>query len=159
VLIDASHHRHYVTRKVRNPRCRFDHEIWDLANLDARPTDLTLGEALGLQATGTEGNGASTLCVDGRAFVTAVSCVGCGQRRRTLRLQGRLRKSERVCSRCGAEMIPVGFEVLERLSANSVPNRVLRRSLGSLGFKAGDIYSVNAARGERRHHEIEGDRL
>src|SRR6185295_12516568 len=28
VLIDAAHHKHYVTAFRRNPNCRFDHEVW-----------------------------------------------------------------------------------------------------------------------------------
>ena len=154
VLIDASHHKHYVTKLVRNGHCRFDHEAWCIFRHEVRSPDITVGEALGLLGEPDPEEGSPALWVEGQAFVVAVACARCGWRRRVLRLQRRLRDSR--CAKCGGRMVPIGFEMVERLDA-TMSERIQHRTLRSLGLRAGDVFSVGTPLGSVRHYEIDCD--
>jgi hypothetical protein len=154
VIIDAASHNHYRTRKTRNPLCRFDHEVWAIGHTKDDPSNVMVGDALNHGVPHTARDDSATLSVEGKAFVTATTCTACGHRREVLRLQGRLRASDRTCGRCGGEMVSVGFDMRDGLVARTLPPRVLRRSLASLGFRTGDVYSIATMRGEPMHYEI-----
>lgn len=78
VMLDAAHRRHYVTRFRRNPRCLFDHKIWAVRKLDARPSELSVGQALKL---GDGGGGPTALHIDWHRIVRRLACTSCGQGR------------------------------------------------------------------------------
>jgi adenylyltransferase/sulfurtransferase len=153
ILIDASHHKHYVTKLVRNGHCRFDHETWCILRHEVPSPDITVGEALGLLGNPVPEEGSPALWVEGQAFVVAVACALCGWRRRVLRLQRRLR--ELRCAKCGGRMVPIGFEMVERLATMS--ERIQHRTLRSLGLRAGDVFSIGTPLGRVRHYEIDCD--
>ncbi len=156
VLLDASYHKHYLTRFRRNPNCRFDHQVWSIDCLDAPPADLTLAQAIDL-AGGEKGDTSVTLQVEGRGFVRAVNCTGCGCVRRILRLAGRLQPADQVCPRCRGKTIAVGFETLEHVGAASLPGPLLDRSLESVGMRPGEVFSVGLSRDETVHFQLGGD--
>jgi len=156
VLIDAAHHKHYVTKLARRTDCRFDHATWSIARGECRSPDCTVAEALDLNGVTASRESPIVLRVEGKAFVTSLACGGCGRIRKTLRLQGRLRTSERKCTKCGGELTPVGFEMREELD-EAMPRSVLRRPLHSLGLMAGDVFSIGNPRGDSRHYEIGHD--
>jgi len=154
VLLDARNHKHYVTRLVRNPDCRFDHETWRAERLDRPPARISLQDAFDL---GGSGKG-EFLEVEERSFATRLCCRTCGHTRRTLLLQEKIDNipaSGRVCPGCGGELMAPGFELLERLEAKAVSAGQLRRSLHSLGFRPGDLVSLESA-GRRMHFELGG---
>ena len=153
ILLDANHHKHYITAFRRNPNCRFSgHEVWDIERLESSIEDLTLWEALGLLHQGVGVNG-SELRIEGKSFVTRLTCPGCGKTRSLLRLGCSLRRSQTRCVKCGRCMITPGFDSLERLSADVVPRSALSRSLRSLGLRRGEVFSVSGEQGEI-HFEI-----
>ena len=39
-------------------------------------------------------------------------------------------------------MVPSGFDMREQLERSELPPRTLKRSLGSLGLRIGDVFSV-----------------
>ena len=151
VLVDAAYHRHYVTAFRRNPNCRFSrHEVWDIRRLECSVKDLTLAQALGLvHAAGTSGG----LRIEGKPFVTRMTCPDCGATRSLLRLACALRNARTRCAKCGRRMIATGFDALERLNANVVPKSALSRSLRSLGLRPGEVFSVSGDEGEF-HYEL-----
>ena len=151
VLLDARYHKHYVTRLVRNPDCRFDHETWRVERLDRSPARVSLQDAFDLGGTGK----GEFLEVEERSFATRLRCRACGRTRRTLMLLDALPASGRVCPGCEGEFMAPGFELLERLEARAIPAGQLRRSLHSLGFRPGDHVSLVSA-GRRMHFELGG---
>lgn len=140
LVVDVKQHRSYVTRLDRNARCRFDHAQRAksvLAGVSERSTlAVTLAAAGAVMGT----NGKVSLGVDGHEFAKALHCPGCGGAKDLFAVPERLPFTARSCAACGGrEMLALGFKKLARVSAGDVPARVLRRSLRSLGVRAGDV--------------------
>jgi hypothetical protein len=146
VYLDARHHRLYVSRLCRNPRCRFDHQTWSLSEV-AEARRLTLGEALTL---GGHLLAASELRVEGGAFVGELSCLQCGRVRQVWKLKGRLADADHNCEGCGAALVPRGFDLMEGLSVDRVPTRLLEWPLARFGLRSGEVFSIRA--GESEEH-------
>lgn len=156
ILIDARHHRHFVTTIPCNPRCRFDHEVWPVKVIGGRAGSITLGEAMAL------GGGSAADCaqigieVEGSVFVRQLTCADCGFRTRMMRFERSLRASERICRECGQPaMIAGGFDLTERLDAGLLPRRALGRSLASFGLRDRDVFTLDDG-GRKLHFEIGG---
>ena len=159
VLIGARHHKHYVTNYRRNPNCRFyGHETWRIKKLSEGARELTVQGAIELGKTMAQANVSTGLRVEGDPFVRRLTCVKCGQTKRLLRLQSRLRATDERCLRCGQRMVAAGRDLSERLEVASLGRHVLARSLQSLGFQAGDVFSVGS-REKELHFEIDGERM
>ncbi|MGD0948413.1 MAG: ThiF family adenylyltransferase [Candidatus Binatia bacterium] len=153
VLINASGHKHYVTRFGHNPACRFDHTVWRIETVDQPPDKLTVAGVLALVSQ-SNGRHPSALRIPGQAFVRQLTCHECGQTRAArLRLIGRMRTAERRCGTCGGEMRGAGFDMIERLNPAELPEATLERSLRSFGIRSGDVVTLSTAEGER-HFEI-----
>jgi len=154
LFVDASAHQQYRTVFRRNPRCLFDHQVWEIERLETPPGRLTVKSALELG--GNSGEGASQLRVDGDAFVWQLSCTHCGKCHPALRLARRLGPEHQACRECGAAMVAHGFDMEDRIEAKDPRVLALRyRSLASLGLRRGDVFSVAGLSGER-HYEIGG---
>ena len=154
VVVSAGRHTHLVTTYPRNPHCRFDHAVWDIQSLRCSPGRLSLRRASSLnRGNGTRASG--RLRVEGRRFVMRHSCTGCGRSAVGLGLSGRV--AAPACRHCaGRPMVVQGFFTCDRLEAATC-EQMPRRTLRSLGFRRGDVFSV--AVGEREHHyEIVGGR-
>jgi len=157
LVVDVTHHRSFVTPLTRNPRCRFDHAQRDIRPLPGVSERSTLAVALGAAGEALGAKGKVRLGVDGREFAKALHCPGCGGAKELLALPERLPFAARSCAACnGREMIAVGFKKLARISASDVPARVLRRSLRSLGIRAGDVL-VAGDGGQERYFEVNHD--
>lgn len=154
VLVDALHHRQQVTLFRHNPNCRFDHETWSIRPLDRGAAGTTLRQVLDDAALDLSGAG---LGVEGRPFVRAVQCAGCGGTRQVLHLAGRLPKRGTWCSRCGQGMQPVGFEMSDRLGLGGLDRKVLKQPLARLGLRDGDVFSIQFGDRERIQWEVGRD--
>jgi adenylyltransferase/sulfurtransferase len=153
VLIDAAHHRHYVTSFKRNAACRLsDHAGWAIERLSLGPEALTVAEALELRAA-TSSQARASLRVEGSTFVRRLTCARCGHTKRLLRLRSSLRASEARCVRCAQQMLAAGIDVVERLSGSVLSPRQLSLSLGALGFRRNEVFSVGDHAAEA-HYEI-----
>jgi adenylyltransferase/sulfurtransferase len=150
VVIDALYHKHYVTAFRRNPRCRFDHEVWAIEKLGRNAQNMTLVEALEL--AGREKD--SWLRVESQPFVRRLTCPSCGDEKRVLRLRRSLGPRELACAACGRRMVVAGYDLTERLTACSLSEDDLGRSLESVGLRAGDVFGVGGKRDEM-HYEID----
>jgi hypothetical protein len=154
VLVDAAFHKHYVTAFRRNPCCRFSgHVVWNIHRLNRSVKDLTLAQALELAPVGASKNGSHALRIEDKPFVKRLTCPSCGAARSLLRLECSLRDGQTKCAKCGRRMIATGFDLLERLNTGAVSRNVLGRTLGSLGLRSGDVFSVGDGEGEL-HYEI-----
>lgn len=154
VLIDATHHKHYRTTFLRNPDCRFsDHDVWRIEKLDRHPNQLTVRSALELRRRTREAQDSRSLRVDGKRFVTQIRCVGCGRVKPLLCLMTSLRASELKCAGCGQALVAAGSDLVERLSAETLSQKELGRSLASIGVRRGEVFSVGD-RFSEAHFEI-----
>lgn len=153
VLIDASHHKQYVTAFRRNPDCGFDHETWHIEALRRHPSEIALQEALDLAGARGNGHGPAVLRVEGEVFVRRLTCQACGGSRRLLRCARRLTRRQRTCPGCGAEMVAGGADKVDRLAADEVRPASCRRSLKALGLCGGDVFSLCDGESDK-HYEI-----
>jgi adenylyltransferase/sulfurtransferase len=151
VLLDAAHHKHYLTSFRRNPHCRFDHAIWRIEDLDARRVR-NLGDALALTGDATLEKPPAWLQIEGKPFVQGLDCYSCGNRKSLIRLQCSLKTRETRCPRCGESMSATGWNLTDRLSSE-LPKKVLSRSLSTLGLRSGDVVTIGHA-GGKRHFKI-----
>jgi molybdopterin/thiamine biosynthesis adenylyltransferase len=152
VLIDAAHHKHYVTVFRRNASCRFaGHEIWKIERLNRSPGELTLAEALSLSPVRADN---AKLRVESKPFVKRLTCSSCGYQRACLRLECSLSDRFRRCARCGAQMVAAGFDMEEDVSVSSLDQRsTLTRSVRSLGFRSGEVFTIRQD-GVEFHYEL-----
>jgi molybdopterin/thiamine biosynthesis adenylyltransferase len=150
VVVSARHQTHFVTRYRRNDGCRFDHRVWTIEKLNARAAGLSVGRLRGLG----NGRGEATplqLRVEGHRIDTRLRCAACGETYDVLRLSGRPAKDR--CRRCGDSLIPLGFYSRDRLELTGLPASTTRRSLRTLGFRDGDVFSLTSGAHER-HFEL-----
>jgi molybdopterin/thiamine biosynthesis adenylyltransferase len=147
IVLDVSHHRHYVTSFRRNPRCRFDHAGWQLAPLRGlAPTD-SLADLLAAARHAAHGSGATNLTIEYHPLVRTLHCPSCGCGIERVHLSGR---APLRCPRCHArELIATGFTTVDPIDASS-PACVLRRSLRAVGLRPGDVVRVCTGEHENR---------
>ena len=143
VTISAQAHRHFVTRFLRNPACRFDHETMQIARLDRGAAELTVGDAF---AFGRESIGTREplrLHVPHQVFAHGLVCPTCGQRRTiAFHLLRRLTAADQACGACGEHMRPSGVDVVERLNEADLAPSVRDASLDGVGIRAGDVITL-----------------
>jgi molybdopterin/thiamine biosynthesis adenylyltransferase len=153
ILVDAAHHNYYFTRFQWNPNCRLaNHRPLAIEMLTKRPSEMVLGEAIGLGGLRYE---QARLKVEGKIFLLGLTCQGCGRRRSFVRLAAGQRPNYVKCRRCKGSMLAGGFDTTERLELASLSSALLDRSLASLGFRAGEVFSVSDGRREK-HFELAG---
>lgn len=153
VLIDAAFHKHYVTTFRRNAGCQFDHITLGIKPLRCNPSTTTLREMfIGFNHDNRKG-GEPVLSVEGKTFVFALACPGCGKEKSLFGLTGRLRAAESVCPRCKRVMLASGLNARARVSQSQLPNRLLDRTLAGIGFRSGDVLTV-LRNGRESHFEI-----
>jgi hypothetical protein len=157
VVLDAKHHKVFVTELGRNPDCRLaDHGVWEVEKLDAGPAELTLADALLRAPEGVNANPANGLRIEGSRFVSRLTCLECGHTRKLLRLEAALGRRDYGCPECGKELAAPGFHKVERLMPTVMPELRLDRPLSEIGLRRGDLISVGIP-GNERHLEIGGD--
>ena len=144
VVFDLGSRRLLGTSLRRNSRCRLNHTAWVIQELATGPRELKFGDAISLVARDVPAK-ARTLQLEGHAFITRLTCVGCSRSRRLLRLSNRLRRHALICRRCGGEMVATAFDRMHVLRASSETfKRVSGHSLERAGFRAGDVITVCA---------------
>lgn len=143
VLIDARHHKQFVTSFRRNVECRMpDHAGWRIEPIDGSPAHLTLGDvfALGSVLRGSEDQ--LLLSVASQRFVLALTCASCGGRHQTLRLERTRGRKAPTCPRCHQRMQPTGFDERDSVPASAVPEEAHDWPLSFVGFRTGDVVSL-----------------
>ncbi len=152
ILMDAAHHRYYLTSFRRNPYCRFDHELWAIEKLGPRERGCSLAAAFRRFRSGTPRHRDSWLQVEGKPFVKRLICGGCGRSKSLLRLRDSLRPEDRVCPTCGGTLLARGWDLTERL-CGALSSQTLALPLSSLGLRKGEVFTIGDCAGVR-HFEI-----
>lgn len=154
LVASAKHHTHFVTNLHRNPRCRFDHLSWEVERLGVRPDQLSVGQVLDgrlLAGKGVTGDRMLDLKVEPHRFVTKTHCTDCRTTADVLSLSGR--QTAGLCGRCGGSTEAHHFYTLDRVTADALPDYLLRRSLANVGLLSGDVFSLFDGLVER-HFEL-----
>jgi len=141
VLIDARHHRHYVTRFQRNPACRMpDHTGWSIAPYDADPSSTTLDDLMAMTRTLRGADRHVRVGVAGQQFAMTLTCERCRQQRPAGRLhRGEHRRGAERCRSCGAPCVATGFDLFDQVGLDELPEPARNRSLSELGLLPGDV--------------------
>jgi molybdopterin/thiamine biosynthesis adenylyltransferase len=149
VLIDARTHKHYVTRFPRNAGCRFDHSVWRTEPVDCGPHELTLGQAFEMGRGDAGPSEPLSMRVEPRRFVQGVSCTACGAEWPVLCLGVSPRMNRLSCDNCGALVTAPAFSKRTRVDREALPKTALALTLGDLGLRNGDVYTISSPNGER----------
>ncbi len=152
ILMDAAHHKYYLTSFRRNPYCRFDHESWAVEKLGPRQRGCSLAAAFRRCRGNSPRQGESWLQVEGKPFVKRLICGGCGHSKPLIRLRDSLRPDDRVCPVCGGLLLARGWDLTERLSS-SLSRQILTLPLSTLGLRKGEVFTIGNCTGVR-HFEI-----
>ena len=140
VLIDAQTHQHRVSTFRRNPDCRFDHRTWEVQPIEGGVAELTLGQAFELGRGSWPSDAPLSLGIEGKHFTRRLSCTGCSIEFDTLVTEQSASKDR--CARCGGEMTVAGFGRRDRIDWAAISKQDLARSLRTIGFQPGDVFSV-----------------
>jgi molybdopterin/thiamine biosynthesis adenylyltransferase len=154
ILIEARSYHHAVSRSRRNPRCRFDHKTLAVEPLNVSPEEMTVEEALALP--GGEGDGANSLRVPGKSWVTTLVCRSCGRPEPLMFLLERLTDGMRTCGECGHVTEPVGFSIRDSIGSEEISPADAGKSLAELGMLPREVFSVETEGGEEFHFELAG---
>lgn len=171
VLLETRNGRLLVSRRRRNPACRFDHQSWTITPFAGLTLGNSLADALRLagdlvgshrpfpeRLNGKDPGGARlvgkarlmprsaevTLRLPGQRLAKALHCPACGAMVERFQVVGR--GGPRSCPRCGAGALEaVGFKVVDCVDRH-LPAALLRQPLRRVGFRAGDVLAVESGR-------------
>jgi len=156
VLLDARHHRHYVTTYRRNPACRMpDHATWRIAALNVGPSNISLGELVALGRTLQGADAGLRIGIAGQHIAGALTCPACRHRREAWILERAVRRSPPHCPRCDSLMATNGFDLYDSVPADDFPQRELGRPLAEHGLLAHDVLTL-ATPAVENHFELGG---
>ena len=153
LVLDAAHHRHFVTAARRNPACRrAGHAPWRVEPLPGLRT--TLGGLLDAMRPRLGANGDLALRVEGKRFARLLCCEHCGATRRVLRLARGSSPERRRCRACGGRLGVTGFGLADRVESDTLSQSERSRPLAALGLRPGEVISIGTAEREV-HLELE----
>ncbi len=157
VIVDARHHRHSVTRFLRNSNCRMpDHDGWRISPLDLDPSAATIDDLFAASGAQPDTRHAVRLRVAEQRFALTVTCARCGERTACGHIyRGALRDNPEQCRLCGGRLTAAGFALHEAIARDALPEVTARRPLSALGFADGDIVTFESA-GADTHLELRG---
>jgi molybdopterin/thiamine biosynthesis adenylyltransferase len=156
LMMDARHHRQFVTTFRRNPACRMpDHDSWEIGKLAAPASRLQL-RALLVVGDADGGTGDEVMFgVAGQRIALRLTCQRCGVARHIFRLERALRRGP-ACRRCGTRLQVSGFDLRDVAPLSAAPRRSLDVPLSRLGVQPGDVISLTTPSADTRY-EIGGD--
>jgi molybdopterin/thiamine biosynthesis adenylyltransferase len=158
VLIDARHHKYYLSARRRNPACRMpDHAGWRIDPFDGQGADMTLGDVLAIGTTLRDAGDRLALRVAGQRFATALTCARCGAEEPVFALERSLRRVPPSCRACAGELVPVGFALRDSVMAGAETSAAHGVPLAHLGVLTGDVLSLQTPSVEV-HYELRGAR-
>jgi len=149
-VLDLAHGKLFVSSIAARPTCRLaPHAPWTIERLATPPAHVALADAFDFAAP-RAADVSRSLEVSRGPFATRLQCLGCGAGSSRLRLVSSLTARDRLCRRCGAEMVAGGMDQCERLDLPSLGRATLARSLASVGARVGDVITVRAGESTRR---------
>jgi molybdopterin/thiamine biosynthesis adenylyltransferase len=157
VLVDALHHKHYVTAFRRNPACRMpDHGGWRIDALPTSASRMTVRDAFALGQRQARVGENATFAVAGQRLALKLTCPGCGESSATFRLERAVRAAAPACRQCGRSLQVSGFDLHDATPLEVVPWTMLDGPLADVGIETGDVLSLATSSGET-YFEIGGD--
>lgn len=149
MLDTATHQQHLVHFKV-NQKCRFDHQTWRISQPGIEPRESTLADLFDALDSFTN----PAIRLEGHSFATRLDCIECGKHGSIgLSLHLRLGEKARSCD-CGGRLYAPGFYSFETLKRVDLSPMNLQLKLEDLGFRDGDVISVDDSPGNSHHVEI-----
>jgi molybdopterin/thiamine biosynthesis adenylyltransferase len=156
VLIDARHHKHYLTSFRRNPACRMpDHDGWRIDKLGALPRDVRLDELIALGSTLRGADEKLELSIAGQRMARTLICRRCDCHVAAFTLERAVRRKAPVCSRCGDHFQPDPFDLHDSVPLDSVDRATTDPSLSQVGLLPGDVISIVTS-SVQAHYELDG---
>lgn len=174
VLLETRTGRLLVSRRARNPACRFDHRAWTITPFAGLTLANSLADALRLAGdlvgshrsfperhSGKDPGGARltgkgrmiprsaelTLRLPGQRLAKALHCPACGAMVERFQVVGR--GGPQTCPHCETGgLAVVGFKVVDGV-VRHLPAALLRQPLRRVGFRAGDVLAVESGRRTR----------
>jgi adenylyltransferase/sulfurtransferase len=151
VTIDARSHQHWIARLKKNPRCRFDHEVWNIKNLDVPASELSLREVFAL--TGRRKRQVR-LQIPGKHFVTRLHCPACGKTCPEPFILVSATAEHFSCPACGHNFRISGQNRTEYLESGGLSLAHMECTLESIGLQPGDVIAVGNAMGRWSYWEL-----
>ena len=157
VMIDARHHRHFVTRFDRNTACLMpDHAGWRISQWHADPSSTTLDELTAMAAAIPGSHHSVSVAVAGQQFALTLTCTACRQRHAVTHVhRGEWRRRPPRCEACGGTLTATGIDLLDQVTLDAFPEQARNRSLSELGILSGDILTFTTPETEV-HLEMKG---
>lgn len=155
VLIDANSHKHYLSKIPVNEHCRFDHQVWEIEPLDQDPGQITLGQALALGGDDPSEHARLSFSFRPKVFFRKrFSCPSCLSSTVRIGLRDAL-PAHLLCERCGERTDEEIVGITPELDSSTLAPSLLALSMVSIGFRAGDVFTVMSPEQARRF-EISG---
>ena len=151
LVYDARGHTTNVDELRRNPWCSFSHEQWHRLNEGRANRNTPLADVMALRADGPSFSGPRVFSMAGHRFIAGLVCRDCHATRPLLKLQRRLSGRQMLCPVCRAPMLPSRTGMSERLEASDRRVRSRKRTLGTMGFKAGDVFTLEDENGKEQY--------
>jgi molybdopterin/thiamine biosynthesis adenylyltransferase len=143
VVVDALHHRHYVTSFRRNPECRMpDHEGWRIERLDTSAAGVTVREAFQRACELDRAGADTTFGVAGQRLALALACPGCGASTPAFLLERAVGTDAPACAKCGRALHTSGFYLHDAVAMDAVPRSMLDVTLADVGLTAADVFAL-----------------
>jgi hypothetical protein len=96
------------------------------------------------------------VAVAGQQFALTLTCRACRQRQPVAHVhRGDWRRSLPRCIACGGAQIATGFDLLDQVAVDELPEGARNRSLTELGMLTGDVLTLTTA-GTDVHVELCG---
>lgn len=155
LLLDARHHRHFVTSYHRNADCRMpDHAGWQISPFAGTAAGTTLAEMFAHGSILRGANEQLSFQVAGQRLVVGLTCLGCGAAEPALALERAVRDKIVTCPRCQGRLQPVGFDLTDAAPL-SESDATRDWPLARIGIRAGDVISLVTPSVEA-HYQIGG---
>jgi hypothetical protein len=157
LMIDATHHRHFVTRFERNADCRMpDHGGWPIAPCHLDPSSTPLGELVDMASAIRGGRQGVRMAVAGQPFALTLTCKACRHCNPVAHVyRGEWRRSAPRCEACGGALTATGSDLLDQVALDELPQDARNRSLSQLGILPGDVITFTTPETEV-HFEMSG---
>jgi molybdopterin/thiamine biosynthesis adenylyltransferase len=154
VLIDARHHKHYVTAFRCNPACRMpDHDGWRIEPLDGAASQTTLAELVAIGTALRDAEARLVFRVAGQRFAVGLTCAQCGRPHPTFQLERALRHTPASCDACRGALRATGFDLRDAVAFDAISPMALDMPVARLGLRPGDVFSLSTPT-VQTHYEL-----
>ena len=158
VFVEGRSRGQHLSKLVKNPACRFDHQrIPEIIAVPVSTETSILNDLVKIVEPITNGTAIRSLSVEGQSFAGMLVCTDCGTSSETLQLEPRLTRTPRVCPKCNNQMVAPGFFESEDLLLSDLTCEQRALPMAAVGILPGDILRVGLADSANKWILIDGD--